>query len=529
MAEQLVFGAAERIIDTLSSLADKEIGLLRGVKGELQRLKNTVSRIKAVLLDAEEKQAARDGEAVKDWLGKLRDVFYDADDLLDDVSTEVLRREIMTRDKKAKKVCIFFSKSNSLVYRHKLAHKIKAIRKRLDAIHADRVSLDLVVCNAETRVASRETYSFVREKSIIGREDDKKVVTDRLVDSNVEDDVSILPIVAIGGLGKTALAQLIFNDEQIQKHFQLKMWVCVSDPFNVKDIVGKILESAKTSKRPGVQMNTPVNVQMNTLVNDLKNEIDGKKYLLVLDDVWNEDHRKWSELKEVLMGGARGSRILVTTRTERVASICGTVKSYSLEGLQEHASWSLFMQMAFEKGQEPGENSSIAAIGREILKKCSGVPLAIITIGSLLFKKPEIEWSNFKNDKLSKVPQNETDILPTLKLSYDQLQSHLKHCFAYCSLFPKDFYIDKSKLIKLWIAQGFVKSSGQSRCLEDVGNEYFMDLLWRSFFEEAETDEFDNITHCKMHDLMHDLASLEAGSKSDTNISLSPSELLCGW
>jgi hypothetical protein len=506
MADQLLFGTADRIIDTLIPLVAKEFGLLWGVKGELTRLKDTVSAIKAVLLDAEEKRAAVDGHAVKDWLGKLKDVVYDAEDLLDAVSTEALRREITTPDKEAKKVCIFFSKFNHLTYRHKTAHKIKAMRKRLDAINEDRVRFHLKERIEEPQGhTSRETYSFVPAESVIGREDDKKEVIRRLMDFKVEDNVSILPIVAMGGLGKTTLAQLIFNDEQIQSHFELKMWVCVSDPFHVKDIVEKILESAKIKKQE--------DVQLNTLVTDLRKEIDGKRYLLVLDDVWNEDQRKWSDLKKVLLGGARGSRILVTTRTESVAKICGTVDSYSLRGLNELASWSLFMQMAFEKGQEPEENSSIAATGREILQKCKGVPLAITTIGSLLrFKNPETEWLNFKNDELSKIPQNETDILPTLKLSYDQLQSYLKHCFAYCSLFPKDYMFKRSTLIRLWIAQGFVKSFDQHRCLEDVGNEYFMDLLWRSFFQEAETDEFGTITRCKMHDLMHDLAISEAGS-----------------
>jgi Leucine-rich repeat (LRR) protein len=233
----------------------------------------------------------------------------------------------------------------------------------------------------------------------------------------------------------------------------------------------------------------------------------------VLDDVWNEDSEKWSELKEVLMGGASGSRILVTTRSEKVARISGTVEPYFLEGLEEDASWSLFKQLAFEKGQELEETSSMAAIGREILKKCSGIPLAIRTIGSLLRFKNSKEWSSFKDNEFSKIPQNATDIIPTLKLSYDHLPSHLKHCFAYCSLFPKDHRFDKSGLIQLWMAQGFVKScDGQNRCLEEVGNEYFMDLLGRSFFQEARTDDFGDVDYCKMHDLMHDLAISVAGS-----------------
>jgi hypothetical protein len=507
MAEQILFGTAERIMETFGSLAVNEIGLLWGVEDELRSLKSTVSTIKAVLLDAEEKQAAGNHQ-VTDWLEKLEDAIYQADDLLDAVSTEALRREILTHHKKAKQVRIFFSKSNQFVYRLKMAHKIKAIRKKLDDINADRRNFLLEVRDEETRVGGNRgnTNSVVCAEEVIGRDDDEKAVIHRLLDSSVKDNVSILPIVAIGGLGKTTLAQLIFNDDQIKNHFELEMWVCISDPFHVKNIVEKIVEAATKKK--------PEPAEMNTVVGKLKEEIDGKKYLLVLDDVWNEDREKWFELKKVLMGGARGSRILVTTRKDIVATISGTVEPYFLKGLEEEASWSLLKQLAFEKGKEPKDNSSIAAVGREILKKCSGVPLAIRTIGSVLrFKSTEAEWSSFKDNELSKIPQNENDILPTLKLSYNNLPSHLKHCFAYCSLFPKDYKFKKSRLIQLWMAQGFVKScDDQNRCLEEVGNDYFMDLLWRSFFQEAEKDEFDNVIRCKMHDLMHDLAESVAGS-----------------
>jgi hypothetical protein len=170
--------------------------------------------------------------------------------------------------------------------------------------------------------------------------------------------------------------------------------------------------------------------------------------------VWNEDPKEWFDLN--------GCRILVTTHSEKVANITCTIKPYLLRGLDEHKSWSLFKKMAFEKGQE-SKNSRIVAIRQEIVKKCVRVPLAIRTMGSLLyFKNSETEWLTFKNNELSKISQRENDILPTLKLSYDQLLSHLKHCLAYCSLFPKDYEIDKSTLIKLWMAQGFIKLSNQN-------------------------------------------------------------------
>ena len=255
---------------------------------------------------------------------------------------------------------------------------------------------------------------------------------------------------------------------------------------------------------------------MDPLIKILKEEIDGKKYLLVLDDVWNENPQKWLELKTLLMGGAIGSRILVTTRSNKVAKITKTIQPYMLEGLDKEKSWSLFKQMAFEKGQEP-EKSIFKVVGREILERCKGVPFAIRTIGSLLwFKNTEEEWLSFKDSELSKIPQEENDILPTLQLSYNHLPSHLKQCFVYCCLFPKDYKIHKPTLIKMWMAQGFIRPLNQNQCLEDVGHEYIMDLLWRSFFQEVEKDVRGNILHFKMHDLMHDLAKLVAGSYSTT-------------
>ncbi|KAF5447765.1 hypothetical protein F2P56_033289 [Juglans regia] len=345
MAEAILFNVAARIIESLGSLALKQIGLLWGITDELEKLKNTVSTIQAVLLDAEEQWAMN--RQVRDWLEKLKDVFYDVDDLLDGFSTECLLREMMTRDKMAKKVRIFFSKSNPLVYDLKMGHKIKAIRQKLDAIANDR-KFHLEERPAEIRVSARkrdDTHSYVPDANVIGREDDKKEIIKRLLsDSDIKENVGILPITGIGGLGKTTLAQFIFNDLKVDKHFQLKMWVCVSDNFDVRKIVEKILESARKQK--------PETIEMDTLVHGLRKAIVGKKYLLVLDDVWNEDVKKWDDLKVLLEVGASGSRMLITTRSKKVAQITQTIAEYSLQCLDERESWCLFKQETEEEQRE---------------------------------------------------------------------------------------------------------------------------------------------------------------------------------
>ncbi|XP_050292613.1 putative disease resistance protein RGA4 [Quercus robur] len=505
MAEGVLFDVAKEIIGMAGKLALQEVALIWGVKDEIKKLKETVSTISAVLLDAE---AKKHNNEVKLWLQRLKEAMFDADDLLDEISTEALRREVMTRDKKAKEVRIFFSKTNQLAYGVRMGHKVKEMRERLVAIAADR-QFPLEERCEERNESRRQTHYFVSAEDVIGREKDKKAIIGSLLDPDVEENVSVLPIVGIGGLGKTTVAQLVFNDKELKDHFEPKVWVCVSENFDVKIIVQKILECVKNVK-------PAKDLEMNTLVNDIHKEINGKRYLIVLDDVWNEDCEKWFSLKKILMGGARGSRIVMTTRSQKVAKISQPSQPHVLQGLDEQHAWSLFKKMAFEEGEEPKEVSFVN-IGKDILKMCVGVPLAIRTIGGLLyFKKSEREWLSFKDNELSKIPQNENDILPTLKLSYDYLPSHLKHCFAYCSLFPKDYKIKKESLIYMWMAQGFIKLYNEKQCLEDVGHEYFMDLLWRSFFQDVKEDELGNISTFKMHDLMHDMAIQVIGSESTT-------------
>ncbi|KAL5565334.1 hypothetical protein UlMin_028498 [Ulmus minor] len=396
-----------------------------------------------------------------------------------------------------------------------MARGIKKIRETLDEIQANRrFHLEERLEDKRSFTRPAESYSFVITDEVIGRNDDKKAIIKLLLsDFETKKNVSTIAIVGIGGLGKTTLAQLIFNDEEVKKCFQPKAWVCVSDVFDVKLLVQKIVKSVGGTS-------PDQNPDLEQLQTQLRSHIEGKKYLLVLDDVWNENSAEWDKLATLLQSGARGSRILITTRSETVATATRTTRTYQLRGLDEGKSLDLFRTMAFEEGKQPADNWGLAEIEREIVDKCKGVPLAIKSIATLLRSRlirspdPEKEWKLFKESELAEIAnEDESDmIIPTLRLSYKNLPSHLKHCFSFCRLFPKDHEIDVAKLIRLWIAQGFIKPSENRRLsLEDVGREYFVDLLWRSFFQEAIRDEFGNIRSCKMHDLIHDLAISVAG------------------
>ncbi|XP_031286147.1 putative disease resistance protein RGA3 [Pistacia vera] len=506
MAEGILFDVARKIIEQLGSLAVHEIGLAWSVKNDITQLKDRVRTIQGILLDAEEQHNKKNNE-VTAWLQTLKDAFYDADDLLDYYYTEFQQRKVMAGNKMAKKVRIFFSKSNQIAFSLKMAHKMKKTVETLKNIYSVRPGYLNQRFIDEKRVVNleRESHSFVPIGQVIGRGDEKNNVIQLLLDSNDDENVSIISIYGFGGLGKTTLAQLVYNDENITKCLQLRMWVCVSDEFNVKLIVEKIIKSI-THKEPG-------NLELDQLQKRFREEIEDKRYLLVLDDVWNENPNTWDQLKNLLLNGARGSKILVTTHSEQVAKITSK-HSFHIHPLRELAkdkSWSLFKQIAFEHGIEP-KDSKLVEIGKEIVAKCGGVPLVIKTIGNLLYgNNKEDDWLQFKDNKMSKIIQKESDILPILKLNNDHLPSHLKQCFAYCAQFPKDCEIEKQKLIHLWMAQGFLQGSNKKECPEDISNKYFMALLLRSFFQDLKYDEWGNIIACKMHDVMHDLAQLVAG------------------
>ncbi|XP_065622477.1 putative disease resistance protein RGA4 [Quercus suber] len=500
MAEGALVELAGNVLKLLGSLILEEVKLAISVKTEIKRLAETVSLIQP-LIRVVEKQSSHSHQN-EDWLRKLKVVLNDAEKLLDDFSTEV-----------DAEVCNFSCSSNPLTYGAKTAREIKAIRKRLNDIAKEAESSQSSVephfmnSSVEPHFMNwvRETYSFVLEGEVIGRENDKEEIMKCLFDDSVVENISIIPIVGIGGLGKTTLAQLVYNDEDVQTKFEIKLWVCISDIFDVQWIVKEIVEQLTQTKHEG---------SLEILQNKLRGKLNGKKYLIVLDNLWNEDSSEWLRLKNLLMVGARGSRIVVTTRSVKVAEIIGTSTLHALKGLDTERAWALFVIMAFKEGKEP-ENQTLVTLGKQIIGRCLGVPLLIRTIGSLLYDKTnEIEWQSFLDDDLSKIAQPENDISLTLKLSYDHLPSHLKQCFAYCRLFLKDYRIDIVTLINLWAAQGFIVLEDPRQRFMDIGRKYFMELLCRSFFQDVRNDDLGNVESCKMHDLMHDLAIFVSGTKS---------------
>ncbi|XP_061947471.1 disease resistance protein RGA2-like [Populus nigra] len=384
-----------------------------------------------------------------------------------------------------------------------MGHKIKSIIERLAEISSLKSDFNLseqtIDCSHVLQEETEMNRSFESFSGLIGRDEDKERIINLLAAPSKVGDAHpfVLPIVGMGGLGKTSLAKSVCVAEIVNTHhFDLKMEACVSDDFSLKQMVQKIIKSA-TGERCA-------DLNEGELKKKLEEILKGKKYLLLMDDVWNEDAQKWLLLKPLLSKGAGGSKIIVTTRSQRVAEIMGTVPAYNLSLLGQEDCLSLFYKCAFKEGQiELYPN--LVGIGKEIVEKCKQVPLAVINLGTQLYgKTDEKEWESVRDSE--KWEEEGDGILPALKVSYQRLPTHLKRCFLYCSVFPKDYEFADFILVQFWMAHGLIlQSSSPNEKLEDVGLRYVRELISRCFFQDYE--DLMVVAEFKMHDLMHDLAS----------------------
>ncbi|XP_078158365.1 disease resistance protein RGA2-like [Carex rostrata] len=519
MADLLLSALVPVVMEKATDILVQRISDMWGLADQRERLHDKLLAVQHVLTDAEERGDAN--PAVKSWLAKLTSAAYDADDVLDEFLYEERRRDAVRRGHKVGTSSGFFSLENSILFRYKMSGKLKEVVGRIDELVTEMERFKFVE-GRQGRVVDRDrTISYVIDSEVVGRRDDKENLVKLLTEVHPTENLMVLPVVGMGGLGKTTLAKLAYNDPRVKEHFKLLIWVCVSEEFEVGALAKLIIETV-------IQKNCEVPCNnMELLQSRLRQEISGKRYLLVLDDVWNEDVNKWDQLRPLLKCGDLGSAIVVTTRSGIVATIMGTVESYNLSCLGEEDSWSLFHKRAFSKGVK--ECQELVEIGTKMVQNCQGLPLAIKTLGSLMSSKYEVrEWSAvLKESRFWEQKTAKDKVLPVLRLSFDHLSSSMKQCFAFCAVYPKDYEMDKEKLIQFWIANGFIPSDGSSSP-EMIGNDIFNELAWRSFFQEVRQvcpgrwkranpwereDGHCSETKCKMHDLMHDLAQSIMGYK----------------
>jgi len=505
MATELITGAlvstfVERTIDNLASRFGDIFRGNKSNKKMLSNLKVKLLAIDVVADDAEQKQFTN--PHVRDWLLAAKDVVFDAEDLLEEIDDSLSKSQVKAESQSAvKKVWISFKSSFVSFFENEIESRMEKLIEDLEHLGTQSHVLDLKKAD-DVGVRSgwgsklRSTY-LPNESVMYGRDDDKEFVFNWLT-SHTHNNLSILSIVGMAGVGKTTLAQHVFNDPRIDEaEFDVKAWVCVSDEFDVFKVSRAILEDVTGS--------TDDSRDTEMVQRRLNEKITGKKFLLILDDVWNENQSKWEEVQKPLVFGVQGSRILVTTRSKNVASTMRS-EQHSLQQLQEDDCLKLFAKYAF-RDDDTQPNLECREIGTKIVKKCKGLPLALKTMGSLLYNKSYVsEWESVFQSEIWEFSKEHCDIVPALALSYIHLPSHLKVCFVYCALFSKDYEFKKEDLIQLWMTENFLHCPQNNKSPEEVGQQYFNDLLSRSFFQQlGEKEVF------VMHDLLHDLAKYVGG------------------
>ncbi|WMV51544.1 hypothetical protein MTR67_044929 [Solanum verrucosum] len=498
MADPVIGAAVQVLLEKLLSLTIEELSSSRDCKKDLDMLTQNVSLIQAFIHDAERRQV--DDQAVKLWLKRLERASENAENVFDEFRYESIKRQVKIQKNSMKKVSDFISHTT---FKSKMSRKINNINEELRAINklAKHLGLQSLMVPPRHILPIRETDSVVVASEVVGRDNDVAEIKRKML--NMRDDVVLctIPIVGMGGLGKTTLAKRIFNDEQIEKHFEKRVWLCLPEMSETKSFLQLILESL-TKRKVEVQ-------SRDIIVKTLQDELAGRKYLLVLDDLWHVDSTLWDEFVDTLRGinTSRGNFILVTTRMEQVASKVVPVGPHRLEKLAADHCWSIFKQRAFVDEDFPEE---IVCMENRIVEMCQGLPLAASVLGGLLRNKEKHEWQAILDGNplvAGEDDNGENCIKKILKLSYDYLPSpHLKKCFAYFAMFPKDIEFEKDQLIQLWMAEGFLHPCQEITVMEDIGNKFFQLLLRNSLLQDVKLDEHNNITHCKMHDLVHDLA-----------------------
>ncbi|PRQ22889.1 putative P-loop containing nucleoside triphosphate hydrolase, leucine-rich repeat domain, L [Rosa chinensis] len=341
----------------------------------------------------------------------------------------------------------------------------------------------------------RGSSSFIDPSSVIGLEEKKKNI--KLLLAADDKNTTVISIVGMAGIGKTTLVQLVCNDPEVIGWFNERIWwVCVSWEYDLIQITKSILEAATSS------VCTLSN--LDSIIRQLKKVMmERGRFLLVLDDMWNESLSHWRELKLLFSSAAPGSRVLVTTQRKTVSSIVttdGDLGCFPLTTLTKEDCWEIIKK---NLKTEVHNREDLKAIGLELAEKCKGLPLAAKVIGDALhLKSEEVEW-----DALLKcppwdwrhLPEGENQVYRVLKPSYVHLPAYLTRCFVYFSIIPQSQKVKVEDLIQIWAAEGFTGAQGARR-IEDIGMEYLKELCSRSFIQILSGE-------IKMNDFIHDLAT----------------------
>ncbi|KAG6524283.1 disease resistance protein Pik-2-like [Zingiber officinale] len=527
MAMKVVDFSFQSIAGKLQKMLEEEAELLAGVEDDARYIVAELRSITSFLTAMTTKRNLDD--QLQNWLQEVKELAYDAEDSIDEF---VCRLRSTPYDERGVKYFFkhFLGCIKSLKARHGIASDLKKLKVQVEEIRKrhDRYSHPNEVFTSSgtpTSFDMADRYSdpriighFVEEAQLVGINQSRDKIIGWVMDENCL-ELTVISLVGFGGLGKTTLAKTVYDETVISGgYIQYRAWIAVSQNYSIKELLKKIIRqiSIKEQQNRDVQgrqdasLITELNMMDELqLVQTARDVLHGKRYLLVFDDVWRTE--AWESLCIALPPGKEGSRVIVTTRVEEVANTsCSRNRQFifKVSPLSPDLSWELFCRKVFD-APDYSCPPELENVGREILQKCKGLPLAIVTIGGLLASRPDKkleEWKDLHdhlrleietNDMLSKIHQ-------ILVLSYNDLPYHLKPCLLFLGIFPEDYEICRKRLMRRWIAEGIV-SGVDDFPAEKVAERCFNQLVSRSLVQPSQFDDSGTVKSCRVHDMMLDV------------------------
>ncbi|KAF3952653.1 hypothetical protein CMV_021812 [Castanea mollissima] len=510
------------VVERLGNLLIEEAAFLQGVNRQVNQIQIELKRMQCFLKDADKKQ--NDDESVQNWVSEIREAAYDVQDVI-----ETFALEIASKNRDNNPVNRYVPSFNNSRKLHKVGSKIESIKTRISDLTRSLQTYGVTPMKEEGSSLAldrqrqlRWSYSHIVEEYIVGLDENIKEVVGQLV--NEDKQCQVVSICGMGGLGKTTLAKKVYHHSDVRRHFDGFAWAYISQQCKTRDVwEGILIKLTSPTKDERDQISKMRDDEVAKKLNQVQKE---KRCLVILDDIWSTE--AWDFLSPGFPSGqVISSKILLTTRNRDVASHIGPGGFLHEPGcLNEEQSWELFQKKAFQR-QDPEFRISkdMENLGREMVARCAGLPLAIIVLGGLLATKETLdEWDivhrNIKSH-LGRGRGQQSKVHEVLALSYFELPYQLKPCFLYLSHFPEDFDIPAKKLVRLWVAEGFVppkyEQEGDEK-LEDYAERYLVELINRCMVQVGVIGSNGRIKSCRLHDLMRDLCLSKAKQENFLHI-----------
>ncbi|CAH8356536.1 unnamed protein product [Eruca vesicaria subsp. sativa] len=486
------------VVGKMGNYLIDEASMLIGVKDDLEELKTELTCIQGYLKDVEARE--KEDEVSKEWTKLVLDIAYDVEDVLDWYNLKAVQR---SQKRGLMRLTTIFGETMDS---YRITEDIRTLKRRISDVTRKRETYGIGNFNeapqgggniSSLKVSElRRARPVDQEELVVGLEDDAKMLLEKLLDDDVEEKRYIISILGMGGLGKTAIARKLYNSGAVKRRFEYRGWTYVSQEYKTRDMLIRIIRSLGIATEIELKM-----FSEEELEDYLHDILDGKRYLVVVDDIWEPD--AWESLKRALPCNHRGSRVVITTRIRAVAEgVEGKVYAHKLRFLTFEESWKLFEHKAFKNMEWVDED--LERIGKEMVQKCGGLPLAIVVLAGLMSRKRPSEWNDVCTSLWRRLKDNSIHISTVFDLSFKELRHELKLCFLYLSVFPEDYEIDVEQLIHLFVAEGFVRED-EGMMMEDVARYIIEELADRSLVE-AVRRERGKVMSCRIHDLLRDVS-----------------------